>query len=284
MADNIPIDLCKTSDSIGNFIMTMKSYFDDGVDEAIAYGHKLYVEKVVNGEKVDPNIRFFLSGYKKLIKQEKRKRDIVDKARDFLEDNAKPQEITEDWMDFFFEKAKLVSSNEMQLIWAQLLAEEANNPGSISFSLLHSLSIMTFEQAQFFCNISRFALREYKKDSVNLLVFYSSNYKAYNNSKIDDKKLKELERLGLIICDFNNEFIFHNKKIFSIGNRLLTIYGDPNNENKIKAGNAEFTVDGQLLYKIIDQSFKGYNDSIIDFIIKKFKRRGCRVLVDNSDV
>ena len=284
MASNIPKDLKQTTDSIGSFIMTMKNYFDDGIDEAIAFGHRLYIEKVVNGEKVDPNIRFFLSGYKKLKKKEKRKRDIADKARDFLEDNAKPEDITEDWMDFFFEKAKLVTSNEMQLIWSQLLAEEANNPGSISLSLLHSLSIMTYEQAEFFCNMSRFALREFKKESVNLLIFYSKNRKAYKSSHIDDKKLKTLERLGLIVCDFKDEFIFEKKKIFTAGNKMLTILGDTHNKKKIKAGNAEFTADGQLLYRIIDNSYKGYDSRIVDFIISEFKERGCHVLVDNLEV
>ena len=172
----------------------------------------------------------------------------------------------------------------MQLIWAQLLAEEANNPGSISLSLLHSLSIMTFGQAESFCNISRFALREYKKESVNLLIFYSKNRTAYLDSRIDERKLKELERLGLIVCDFKDEFIYENKKAFVIGNKKLTIYGDPDNKNKIKAGNIEFTIDGQLLYKIIDSSFKGYDSRIVNFTINKFKRRGCRVLVDNMEV
>ena len=172
----------------------------------------------------------------------------------------------------------------MQLIWAKLLAEEANNPGSINPSLLHTMSIIRYEQAQFFCNISRFALREFKKNDAHLLLFVSTNRKAYANSKITPSKLKDLERLGLIECEFEKEHIFEKKKILATGNKVLTIYGDPKYDNKIKAGNVNFTYDGQRLYSIIDHNYKKYRSDILEFIIAKLKIRNCTVIVNESKI
>ncbi len=104
------------------------------------------------------------------------------------------------------------------------------------------------------------------------------------NSKITPTDLRELERLGLIECDFNNEYIFNNKKMFKKGNHIITVYGDPNNKNKIKAGNAIFTKDGKVLYEIIDDSYKEYRADILDFTIAKFKRRNCEVTINDRKV
>lgn len=273
------------SETAKNFSDIIKSFISPSpIDEAIYEGYKDFIKKIIDSNPPTPELLDFLNGFKQIVKQERRKKDVAEKARQFLEDCAKPQNISEDWFDFFFEKAKLVSNEEMKLIWSKVLAEEANYPGKIKPSLLHALSIMTYEQAQFFCNISRFALRAYKKDDVDLLIFVSTNRKAYLDSNITPKKLKEIERLGLVDCDFDNEYIFKNKIKFIAGNNLLTVYGDPNNDNKIKAGNIDFTNDGKALYDIIDNSNKRYRSDILDFTISKFKSRNCKVLLNNKEI
>jgi len=228
----------------------------------------------------------------------KREKKILHKKqKNFLEHYAEPQKITEDWLEFFFEKAKLVSNQEMQLIWSKLLAEEANHPGRITPSLLHALSIMTFEQANSFCNISRFALREFKKNTITPLLFISTNATAYRDSNISASKLKELERFGLINCEFGKEYVIANTNCefekeytianevkFIVGNNLLTVYGDPNNDNKIKAGNVVLTKDGRILYDIIGDEYKAYRSDILDFIIVRFKKRNCRVILNNKEL
>lgn len=272
------------SETTKNFSEIIKMFLQPSpIDLAIAGGHKKLIENAISGETVNPDAIYFLCGYKTLVKQETRKKDIADKAQAFLENSANPQEIELDWLEFFFEKAKLVTNNDMQLIWARLLAEEANMPGKIHLSLLQSISVMRYEQADFFCNISRFALRAYKKDIISPLIFISTNREAYNDSNINPSKLKELERLGLIECDFNQEYIFERKMEFVSGNKVLTVYGDPSNEQKIKAGNVIFTEDGKALYDIIDSSYKKHRDDIFGFIVNKFKIRNCRVLVNGID-
>lgn len=189
-----------------------------------------------------------------------------------------------DWFVRFYDYASCVSNEDMQEIWASILAREVSKPGTNSISLLHSLSMMSKEQAQFFCNISRFALRDIKDNIPLLLLFVSSNRQAYKSSGITPDYLKELERLGLLDCDFSSEFIFLKKKMFRTGNRSITVYGDPNNEQKIKAGNVIFTKDGQSLYSVIDDSYKEYRSDILDFTVSKFKSRNCRVIINDREI
>lgn len=272
------------------FLDVIMNFLQDPLDAVIIEGHKDFINNAINDKNVNPEMFDFLCGYKKLVKQHKRQKDIAFKALQFLEDSAEPKKLEVDWLEFFFDKARLISNPDMQLIWAKLLAEEANHPGKISFSLLHTLSVMRFEDAEFFCNISRFALRSFGKEEVTLLLFVSTNRKAYEHSRITPRKLKELERLGLIECDFNTEYVFKNednpitKKVFISGGQKMTVYGDPANDNKIKAGNVEFTANGRALYDIIDPDYKRYRDGIFMFIIRKFKSRKCRVFVNNLEM
>lgn len=189
-----------------------------------------------------------------------------------------------DWFVQFYEYASNTSNKEIQQLWASILAREISNPSSVSLSLLHALSIMRKEQALFFCNISRFVFSDITYQTSLPLIFISTNREAYKDSSITPSRLKEMEHLGLIECDFSNEYICNRKKIFRKGNNNITVYGDPDNNNKIKCGNIKFTQDGEMLYSIIDDSFKTYRHDIFDFTISKFKARNCKVLVNDKEV
>lgn len=284
------IELIKeTSSIVKSFAEVMANFLQNPLDSAILDGHKQLIKNVVDGNPVSPDAIDFLCAYKDIVKQHKRKTDLVQKATEFLEEYAEPQKIEVDWLEFFFEKAKLIANEDMQLIWAKILAEEANEPGKISMSLLHTLSVMRYDQAEFFCNISRFALRSYRSNDVTLLLFVATNRAAYENSRITPKRLKELERLGLIECDFNSEYVFKDtynditKKRFISGSHTMTVWGDPQNGGKIKAGNVQFTEDGRALYDIIDSNYKKYRNSIFEFTARKLTRRNCRVHVDGKE-
>ncbi len=282
---HITKDISAVSETIKNFSEVMNSVLaPKGIDAVILEGHKEIIQKVINKESVDESTVAFLCGYKKMIKEYRNCKNVVENAKRYLKDNARPDEIDESWLDFYFDKVRIVSDEEVQAVWSRILAEEANKPGYIRPSLLHSLSIMSKEQATFFSNIARFCMREYKKDKVHPLIFFSSNIDSYAKSNIDNKKLKELERLGLIDCEFTEEFVFLQKKIFVHGNHKITVYGDPNNDNKIKAGNVIFTDDGNTLYSIVSSDLVKYRKDIFEFTLEKLKRRNCKILVNDEEV
>ena len=189
-----------------------------------------------------------------------------------------------DWFLKFYDHSGYIGNDKAQKLWAAVLANEIQNPNSTPLSLVHSLSIMSQEQAKFFCNISRFVLLDYKDNFPHLFIFVSSNRAAYMNSKITPEALRELERLGLVECDFEHEYIFMKKKMFKMGNNIITVHGDPNNDSKIKAGNVNFTSDGKLLYSIIDDKYKRYRSDILNFIIERFKIRNCSIVINDRKI
>lgn len=170
-------------------------------------------------------------------------------------------------------------------MWAHILAGEANSPGRFSRSLLHTLSIMSNAEAELFCNIARFCMYEYRKeDMVHPFIYISTNVEAYKHSRITSEGLFSLENLGLIQCDFKDEFVFQKKKLLRYGNKVLEIYGNPDNDNKICAGNVRFTENGRALFEIVGSSYKSYRPDILDFIITKLQHRNCAIFINNRIV
>ena len=275
-----------SSEALKNFQEIIGKFLEPrGIDAAVIEGHKKIIEDYVAREDIDEFTKMaFLSSYKKTMKEFKNCTEVVRKARQFVEEGAKPQEAEEDWFAFFFDKVRLVSDEGLQNIWGKILAGEVNSPGKFQRSLLHTLSIMSTSQAELFCSLAKFCMYEYKgkTDDIHPLIFMSTNEKLYADLKIHTHELLGLENLGLIQCDFKDEYVFHKKKYLRYGNHLLEIYGDPDNADKINAGNVRFTLDGRMLFDIVDDSCKRYHADILDFIISKFQRRNCKVILDGG--
>ena len=278
-------DIKNVSEAVKNFQEIIEKVLQPrGIDLAIMEGHTKIIENFVARKDVDDWTKMaFLSSYKKAIKELKNCTSIADIASNMILEDAKAEKIEEDWFAFFFDKARLISDEVAQNIWAKVLAGEVNNPGCCQRTLLHILSVMNTSQAKLFCNIASFCMYEYKKEEyVHPFIFISKNVDVYEALDIHDDGLLELENLGLIQCDFKDEFVFPKKKILRYGNHVIEVYGDPENEYKINVGNVRLTRDGQVLFKMIDESYKTYNANILDFIVTKLKQRNCKVIINNK--
>lgn len=257
-----------------------------GIDKITIQGYEKILNEVLEQPEMDAFVKLaFVSNYKSLIKEYQNRKDVIEQSLQFITDKAKPEEVEKDWFNFFFDKVRLVSDETVQIMWAKILASEVNTPGKYSKALLHTLSIMDSGQAKLFCNISRFCIPEYKnEESVHPILFIASNVKSYEKSGINFDGLVELEQLGLIQCDFKDEFIFKKKKILRYGNKVIEIYGNPQNQDKINVGNVRFTRNGQVLYRIVDDAYKGYNNHILEFMIERLKHRNCKIIINEKNV
>lgn len=94
-----------------------------------------------------------VNNYKKIIKQFKTQVDIIQIAVQHLSPDAKPNEVTSDWINCFFEKVKDISEDDMKEIWGRILAGEFNEPNTYTKQLLHTLSIMDSTLAKRFQKI-----------------------------------------------------------------------------------------------------------------------------------
>lgn len=249
-----------------------------GIDAAIQEGHKKIIEEVMASDKYSiAQKEFFLVNYKRQIKEYKNCKNIAEIASFNILPEKQIEEVDPDWFSFYFERAKLVSNESMQKIWASILAEEINSPDSISRSLIHTLSIIDKKQAESFCNLCRFCWFDLDYDKVHPFIYISKAHTAYKDSAITWDRLKDLEYLGLISCDSDPGYALKGPRRFRTGNIIVNVKGNPKSRDLIYVGNVMFTTNGRKLYDLVDVEYKQYRNDIFSFIEKELFNHSCEV-------
>ena len=204
---------------------------------------------------------------------------ITEKSLKYLTEVSKPEELDDDWARFFFDKARIISDEEMQEIWGRILAEEINSPNTVGKSLLHTLSIISKQEAVDFRNLCRYCLYSNAKLSSAEIIYFHEHMEYFNKQKISPVSLQRLSNKGLITYDINsifgwnikeNTFFYHAKKIL--------VKASAKAPNRINFGNITLPSDGFLLFKIIENNF---DQNILDNIISQFRSIDYEVIVDD---
>ena len=142
-------------------------------------------------------------GLYRFVQEEGKKQEnlegVIEKTIPLLDTDAKPQEMDDDWVMNFFDKAKLISDEEMQTLWAKILAGEANQPNSFSKRTVNFLSTIDKKDAEVFSKLCRFNV---KISGETYSLVYEVNNPIYNNLGVDYANLMHLDSIGLI--RFNN--------------------------------------------------------------------------------
>ena len=105
---------------------------------------------------------------------------ITEKAIPLLGASASPQDIDNDWITNFFDKCRIISDDEMQSMWAKVLAGEADSPGSYTKRTLNMLGSLDKSDAELFTKLCGFA---WILNSLALLI-YDEESSIYNNQGI----------------------------------------------------------------------------------------------------
>lgn len=127
---------------------------------------------------------------------------ITEKALPLLDEEADPSLMEDDWVTNFFDKSRIISDNEMQSIWSNVLAGEANSPGTFSKRTVNFLGDLDKRDAELFQNLCSFG---WHIDCFTPLIFNSQN-KLYNDQGLNFDTLAHLDSIGLI--KFNNLIIY----------------------------------------------------------------------------
>ena len=89
------------------------------------------------------------------------------------------------------------------------------------------------------------------------------------------QRLKDLERLGLIVCDSTIGFALEKNRTFRKGQLLVDVTADKN--GRIPTGNVVFTDDGKVLHDLLDWKItKRYRPDIFDFLVNELNKKGCK--------
>ena len=136
---------------------------------------------------------------------------VVSKAARELEGKEVPAtESDQDLVARFFKEVQDVSSEEMQILWAKLLAGEVERPGSTSIRTLGILRDLDQSTAQLFarlCSVSIFVLPELGRSMIDARVPSLGKNAAANSLAEFGLAFSALNRLnehGLIIADYNS--------------------------------------------------------------------------------
>ena len=176
--------------------------------------------------------------------------EITKKSIPHLVENSKPEEMEDDWVTNFFDKSRIVSDDEMQTIWAQVLAGEANAPGSYSKRTVNLLGDLDKRDAQLFENLCKFGWQ-----FVNFTpLIFDTQAKIYNEFGLNFESLSHLDSLGLIqfnaLTGFNRQ---HLPKHFTVTycGYPLPLQMQNEKDNKLSIGYVLLTQSGKELAKVI---------------------------------
>jgi hypothetical protein len=188
--------------------------------------------------------------------------EITKKSIPLLEEQSDPAKMEDDWVTNFFDKSRIVSDEDMQALWANVLAGEANKPGSFSRRTVNLLSDLDKRDAELFQNLCRFG---WVVGEFTPLIF-DSQASIYNNLGINFNNLSHLDSLGLIHFDSLAGFSRTGlPKSFA-----ATYCGQPlqleikeGQENRLTIGQILLTQAGQELTQIVKvPSVQGFYDYV----------------------
>jgi hypothetical protein len=193
---------------------------------------------------------------------------ILAQAVPQIEENARPDEIDDDWLTNFFEKAKLTSDEEMQFIWSRLLAGEVNNPSTFSKRTVNLVAEIEKRDAQLFAKLANFTwdIGGYKP------LVYDSEDEIYQNSGINFTTLNHLDALGLIRFDPLSGFKSHRPG--KTGGTFMAIYIDSGYIVHVPEGRPAELTTGKVLLTTQGSELMGVCtperiEGFEDYVIKK---------------
>ncbi len=138
---------------------------------------------------------------KRLVREEGAKQqnieNITAKAIPHLSAEAKPEVLEKDWLTHFFDRCRGVSDEEMQSLWAQILAGQSNKTGSFSKRTIEIVAALDKSDAELFTNFCSFV---WLIDDETPVIFDLSA-EIYKSCGLNFHALSHLDAIGLIDFD-----------------------------------------------------------------------------------
>lgn len=133
-------------------------------------------------------------GYREIRRQQNIE-SIIQRAADQLPDAVSEQPVDEDWIFRFFDISQDVSNQEMQELWARILAGEVTEPGSFSPRTLHILRLLQPDDALLFSRLCN-----YVSDRCIILLHRNMD-KYFNERGLPLESIMHLSSQGLARID-----------------------------------------------------------------------------------
>lgn len=208
---------------------------------------------------------------KRFVKEESIKQSniesILEKSFPEITESAEPSLLSNEWLLFFFERAKYASDDEMQTIWAKILAGETNHHGSFSKSTLRILSEMSQDDATTFMKTIAFS---FKVDNENKFFIYDFNDEIVKKNGLTFDSINRLNILGLLSCSSNYGYYISEipqNLSASYSNKKIEIIFKSKESCTLNCGQVIISQSGDELLKICSPN---YSDEIFNYVYQKW--------------
>ena len=125
---------------------------------------------------------------------------VIEGAMPQLTASARPGDIENDWVAYFFDRCKVFSDEGVQKVWSRILAGEANSPGSFSRKTIDCLQALDMADAKDFSALCSYMIR---KDGKLVACVFDPSDDVYAKLGKGYGKLQQLESLGLLTVVFS---------------------------------------------------------------------------------
>ena len=253
------------------------------IKPAIIEANKSIIDEITHREDINPIERAaIVNNFKRIVKQYKNQVDIMRIAVEHLKPNFVPEEVSNDWITFFFDKVKDVTEDYMKETWGKILAGEFNEPNTYTKQLLHVMSIMDSEIATSFQKIRKCC---FSVSSKSYVFIYNRSYadnidngRRYGQLNINYNDIKELENMGIVQYRHSNFFTIRSDYAeVSYGNKKIELKTD---NNKIVTGNVSLTKIGEQLCNIITPEC---DEKILDICLDIWRFFNYNPIVKNNN-
>ena len=120
---------------------------------------------------------------------------ITDKVFENLSEQSHPEDLDNDWIANFFQKCRIVSNEEMQSLWSNVLVGEVNSPSSFSRQTVNLLADLDARDAKSFERLLRFCCVVNGILTPFILPLTES---VFTDEGFDLSQLAHLDSLGLV--------------------------------------------------------------------------------------
>lgn len=203
---------------------------------------------------------------------------ILVSAADNIREDAKSGQMDDDWLANFFEKARLFSDEEMQRLWAQVLAGEANAPGSFSRRTINALANLEKSEAELFRRVCSFCLVDGEGNALLIVRNVANKFRAddfYSHRGLFYGHILSLMEVGLITFESEGMSVAGSRFAFSYFGRQIIVEKNPNS-NALSIGQVTLTRVGEELARICKPEI---DNGFLEHIIASWQKQGHTVEV-----
>ncbi len=243
----------------------------------------MYIKEIEKSNLPSETKVYMILNARKTFKKIKNQKAIAEKAMSYVEEGTDFSEesgVSEEWLDRFMDSAGFVSSEEIQLIWAKILANEFEKPNSTPPNMVRVLSEITPDLARAFrciCSMSLWVMPlnedgNIENNYLRIVVPYSDNEQTFRYMGLGFEVLNELEALGVMKFDFlvgySIQGIKNKRILMRVGDKLDVI--EEHRDDSIPSGNVLLTSVGEALRSIIESvAIDNYYEMTYGYLRKK---------------